>query len=257
MLGSPPRMKAVRFLRLAAALTIALAAGVAAPSDAQAASWKTILYDRFDSGGVPSHWFRYNGPYGSGVQNCAIPSHAFVKNGSLRLKLSWDTNSRCGTGWYSGGLMVDRAYGGVDQRVTLRFRVVRDGAAGHFIIPMRWPDTAPWPEGGEEDWCESDSLKFCHTFLHYSKDNRQVYRKHVFNMTRWHTIRVVRRNYVAKVFIDDMRTPVWVYRGSSTTLPPTVKRVVLQQECRASGCPTNRSGKEVILIDWIRIEKPA
>jgi hypothetical protein len=178
-----------------------------------------------------------------------------VSGGDLRLLLSHDNNSRCGSGWYSGGLMVNDAYGGVDQRVTVRFRVVRNGAASHFIIPMRWPTMTSWPAGGEEDFCETDSLSSCSTYLHYSTSNRQVDHRYSVDLSQWHTIRFQRLDHVAKAYIDDMSSPVWTYDGSSSTLPDTFKRVVLQQECQSS-CPSGTSGSEEIQIDWITIDKP-
>ena len=39
--------------------------------------WVTVVNDQFN-GGLPGHWHSYNGPYGSGPGNCAIPSHAYV-----------------------------------------------------------------------------------------------------------------------------------------------------------------------------------
>ena len=150
--------------------------------------------------------------------------------------------------------MVDRQYGGVDQRVTLRFKVVRKGAASHYIIPMRWPDTAPWPAGGEEDYCETNTTANCSTFLHYSSSNKQIDHKTTFNMAKWHVLRVQRYDHVVKIFVDNMTKPKWTYNGSSTTLPDTVKRVVLQQECNAKGCPSGRSGAEEIQITWMTID---
>jgi hypothetical protein len=33
--------------------------------------------------------------------------------------------------------------------------------------------------------------------------------------------------------------------------------VVLQQECRSSGCPAGTTGTEDIQIDWITVDNPA
>ncbi len=75
-------------------------------------------------------------------------------------------------------------------------------------------------------------------------------------LSHWHTFRVQRLNHVVTVYVDNMNTPVWRYAGSSKTLPNTVKRVVLQQEC-GSSCPKGVSGSEDIQIDWITIDDPA
>jgi hypothetical protein len=70
-------------------------------------------------------------------------------------------------------------------------------------------------------------------------------------------VRFERRDHVVKAYIDDLTTPVWTYNGSSRTLPDTKKHVVLQQECRASGCPPGTTGTEDVQIDWITIDNPA
>jgi hypothetical protein len=220
--------------------------------------WVNVINDQFNSGGVPAHWGLYDGPYGSGPRNCAAPSHASVSGGSLHLLMRYEPLGRCGAGWYTAGMMVSKAFGSIDQRVTVRFRVVDGGVRGHHIIPMRFPPTARWPQGGEEDYCEGSERNGCATFLHYGdRSTTKVWYRHAFDLTQWHMVRFERRNHVVKAYIDDLTTPIWRYNGSSMTLPNTVKQVVLQQECRASGCPATTAGTEDIQIDWITIDNPA
>jgi hypothetical protein len=217
-------------------------------------AWTTVVNDQFNAGGVPTHWSRYDGPYGSGPHNCAVPSHATVSGGALHMLMKYETGGDCGAGWYSAGMQIAQAYDGIDQRITIRFRVVRSGAASHFIIPMRWPDIdSSWPAAGEEDYCESDSILGCETFLHYGASNSQVSHAYGVNLSQWHVVRFQRRDHVMSAFIDNMSSPVWVYHGSSTTLPNTLKRTVLQQECQSS-CPGGTTGSEDIQIDWITID---
>jgi hypothetical protein len=153
-------------------------------------------------------------------------------------------------------MKLSPAYESIDQRITLHWRVAHRRVQGHRVIPMRWPSEGTWPEAGEEDFCEGSSLTSCSTFLHYGADNSQEYRRYRVDLTRWHVWRFTRRNHVLRVFRDGLRDPIWVYRGSSTTLPDTLKRVVLQQECRLTGCPTGTRGREDIRIDWIRVDVP-
>jgi hypothetical protein len=229
------------------------------PTTVRAAEgWVNVVDDQFRSGGVPAHWSRYDGPYGSGPRNCAAPSHASVSGGSMHLLMRYETSGGCGAGWYTAGMMLDKAFASVDQRVTVRFRVVSDGVSGHHIIPMRFPPGARWPQGGEEDYCEGSESNGCHTFLHYGDTaTTQVSHRHGFDLRQWHTVRFERRDHVVKAYIDDLRTPLWTYRGSSTTLPDTRKQVVLQQECRSSGCPAGTGGTEDIEIDWVTVDNPA
>jgi hypothetical protein len=221
-----------------------------------ASAWRTVVNDRFSKRGPPpAHWSPYDGPYGSGAHNCARPSHNFVSGGYLHLLMKYRLSGKCGAGWYTGGMKLRAVYASVDQRITLRWRIAARGVHGHRVIPMRWPE-GNWPEAGEEDFCESTSLSHCFTFLHYAPENRQKYHRYRVDLTRWHVWRFSRRDHVLRVFRGRLRKPIWVYRGSSLTLPDTLKRVVLQQECSLTGCPTRTSGREDIRIDWIRIEVP-
>jgi hypothetical protein len=223
----------------------------------QASAWRTVVDDRFSKPGPPpTRWKLYDGPYGGGAHNCARPSHNFVRDGYLHLVMKYDRRGRCGAGWYTGGMMLGKAYESVDVRITLRWRVAHRRVHGIRVIPMRWPSNGNWPSGGEEDYCESRGLGRCATFLHYGAQNHQIYHIHKADLTRWHTWRFTRRHHVVRVFRDRLRDPIWVYRGSRTTLPDTLKRVVLQQECQPSGCPTGTEGVEDIRIDWIRVEVP-
>jgi hypothetical protein len=217
--------------------------------------WINVIDDRFDSGGVPAHWSLYEGSYD---ENCAAPAHVSVSGGSMHMLMRYEHSGTCGAGWYTAGLMLSKTYAMIDQRVTVRFRVVDGGVTGHHIIPMRFPSTAPWPQGGEEDYCEGSSRTGCSTFLHYGDTaTTQVWHHHTFDLTRWHTVRFQRLNHIVKAYIDDLTTPMWTYKGTSTTLPDTLKRVVLQQECQDSGCPDGTTGTEDIQIDWITVDKPA
>lgn len=219
-------------------------------------TWLTVVNDQFESGGVPAHWGLYDGPYGSAPRNCATPSHVSVSGGAMRMLMRYESSGRCGAGWYTAG-MYAKVGSSVDQRITVRFRVVSNGVAAHRIIPMRWPTGGTWPQDGEEDYCEGSALTHCWTFLHYGTSNSQLDQKHSFDLTQWHTLRFERLNFVIRAYIDDLINPVWTYAGSSTTLPATLKHVVLQQECQGSGCPAGVAGTEEIQIDWITIEVPS
>jgi hypothetical protein len=228
--------------------------GTAVPRRATT-GWTLVVDDRFNSGGIPAHWTAYTDRYGSGAQNCPARSHAYVKDGTLRLLLRYEPSGTCGPGWYSAGLRLMERYDSVDQRISVRFRVRSlGGVLGHRIIPMRWPASGQGTNPGEEDYCEGPGLRGCTTFLH-TADGRQVYHRYTFDPTQWHTMTFVRRNFVVRAWIDG--TLVWSYRGNATTLPPTVKHPVLQQECQHTGCPTGTAGSELILIDWIKVQNPA
>src|SRR4029453_420597 len=63
---------------------------------AAAAGWVNVVNDQFDSGGVPAHWRRYDGPYGSAPHNCAAPSHVSVSGGWIPLVMRPDATGRAG-----------------------------------------------------------------------------------------------------------------------------------------------------------------
>ncbi len=221
--------------------------------------WTNVVTDRFDAlSSIPAHWQVYNGLYGSLPGNCASSSHAFVGQGELHLLMSYESAGGCGAGWYTAGMKLDPAFAAVDQRVTVRFRVVDQGVAGHDIIPMRWPTDTPWPAGGEEDFCERDPIGECSTFLHYgSLPATAVSHGLPLDLSQWHTVRAQRRGLTVTLWVDDLTHPVWSYVGDPSTLPETNKTVVLQQECIVSGCPSTTSGFEDIQVAWIVVDVPA
>jgi hypothetical protein len=238
----------------ASLLALALALANAAMAGSVPPGWTNVVNDQFNSVVVPAHWGLYDGPYGSGPRNCAAPSHATVSGGVLHMLMGYEPSGECGAGWYSAGMQIAGGFQGIDQRVTVRFRVVRSGAASHFIIPMRIAsDDSSWPAGGEEDYCESDALSGCDSYLHYGASDSQVNGDYGLDLSQWHVVRFQRRGHVISAFIDDMSTPLWTYRGSPTTLPDTFKRTVLQQECQSS-CPAATTGSEDLQIDWITID---
>jgi hypothetical protein len=235
-----------------------------------AGGWVNLVNDRFDSGGVPDHWNLYDTPYRSNVENCPMPSHATVSSGSLHMLMAYETSGQCGAGWYTAGMQVKGAYGGVHQRVTVRWRVVSsdpDRVRSHRIIPMRWVDDSDfsWYEG-EADYCEGSDLTGCSSFLHYRDTSSVVAHPYAVDLTQWHTMRFETRPgtdasghpaVIFRAYIDDLATPAWTYIGNETTIPSAFRLTVLQQECRNSGCPAGTTGTEDIQIDWITIDNLA
>jgi hypothetical protein len=231
-----------------------------------ASGWTTVINDQFDSGSVPAHWHLYDGPYGSNTHNCAVPSHATVSGGYMHMLLKYETSGQCGASWYSAGMSSDSTMASVDQRVTVRWRIVSlGGVTSHRIIPMRFPSgNEPWPSGGEEDLCEGGGLAGCSAYFHYgvSSPGQQVCLPSncsdwSVDLTQWHTMRFLRQNHIITAWIDDLNNPIASYAGNSTTLPDTFKNVILQQECSGLGCPSGTAGSEDIQIDWIIVENPS
>ena len=160
---------------------------------------------------------------------------------------------------------VDAAYGGVNQAVTIRFRVVPSRDPGvvrsQRALPMRWVEDPHYVwYRGESDYCEGTSTSGCWTFLHYApSDNTKAFQiEHFYtlDLTQWHTWRIETVGHTVTVYIDDLSDPVWVFHGDGHTVPQSVKRTVLQQECPLYGCPPASYAGDVedIQIDWITIQ---
>jgi hypothetical protein len=186
-----------------------------------------------------------------------------VSGGYLNMLMSYETSGACGAGWYTAGMMDSSTAGkSVDARITVRWRVQGTdltNVRSHRNIPMRWSSVDPW-YAGESDYCEGSSLTGCSTFLHHSDPTSVISNAYTgIDMTQWHTWRFEHTGYTVKAYIDDMTTPVWSYTGNATTVPAVPRRVVLQQECRTSGCPAaSFAGQtETIQIDWITHEIPS
>lgn len=228
-------------------------------------SWTTILDDEFNTPGVPSHWKPYNGPYSGANHNCAAPSQVQAPgDGYLHLKFEYLPTGTCGAGWYSGGMQVAAAYGGVNQAITVRWRIVPsddpDQVHSTRIIPMRWVDDPQYTwQQGEADYCEGNKLTGCNMYLHYNASS-QIINRYSVDLMQWHTFRVEESNHVVRMYIDDMVNPFYVYTGTETTIPAAFKRAVLQQECDlVNGCPAASYAGDVedIQIDWIIIQNGA
>ena len=222
-----------------------------------------VFTDEFDGTSVDTtRWILYTGPFTSS-DGCNEPDNLQVAGGVLTQLFAYQSSGVCGAGWYHGSMVVDRAFGGDNQSVTVRFRVLNDDPAtteAYRIIPMRWPSpeaddvpTPPWYLG-EADYCEGSGLSGCTTFLHYQDVDTQVAGRHTFDLTQWHTFRATQRpGNDVEIFLDDMTTPLWSYDGTATTVPDVFRRTVLQQECPGT-CPTGQVGSERIEVDFVTID---
>lgn len=228
-----------------------------------------MVADGFNTDGViPAHWKLYKYGYRSSPA-CTAPENVSVSGGYLRLLMSYRTSkpplSVCSyrAGWYTGSMALKKVapYAAVDQRVTVRWRVVPNGVTSHRIIPMRWPASVP-PSGnhGEEDWCEGRSNSSCSTFLHRVNPNgtiSTVRKAYTVDLTQWHTMRAEKIGYVTRFYIDDMVTPVWTYTGTEASLPSRSRVVVFHMQCptpAAGGCPSGTTGSEEIQIDYVLVD---
>jgi hypothetical protein len=223
--------------------------------------WALVLDDQFNSGGVPDEWSVYNGPFGSGQRNCAVPSHVSVANGNLQLLMAYETSGKCGPGWYTAGMQVKRDFGGVDQRISLRWRITGtnlNAVQGYLNMPMRWvaDPNYPWYEG-ESDYCEGARIDGCTINLHYGDTSTAITAFHQIDLTQWHTWTIEHLNHRVTIWVDGEL--LWDYQGTEATVPNAFRVTVLQQECYLHACPpvALSSDTETVEIDWIQIENRA
>ena len=227
------------------------------------AGFTRVLTDEFNGTALDTtKWSPYTGHLSSSA-GCNEPDNLQVANGNLTMLFAYQGSGACGAGWYHGSMMVAGAYGGNNQSVTVRFRVLNNDPAhtrAHRILPMRWPEavnggsTPPW-YNGEADYCEGDSLTECTTYLHYKDSNTQLEQPQKFDATQWHTFRATQRaGNDVDIFIDDMAVPRSSYDGTTSTVPDVFRRTVLQQECPLSSCPTNQAGWERVEVDYVTID---
>ncbi len=230
-------------------------------------SWTVVVDDQFNGTELGPHWFKYRYGYRSS-SGCPAPEHVTVSGGVLKLLAKYQHTrpaqvESCGhqAGWYVGGVRLVKTapYIAVDQRVTVRWRVVPGGAQFHRIMPMRWPADLPNNTHGEEDWCEGHRNDGCLTFLHWLNPDGSVgtVRSELYqvDLTQWHTMTAEKRGYRMRFWIDGVLR--FDYTSTELQLPSRPRVLVLQQECirdSAGGCPTNQAATETIEVDWVRVE---
>jgi hypothetical protein len=255
-----------RTLRKIVPAAVPIATLLLAPSAAHAVTWHLVLADQFNGSAVDtSKWTILDGSLGSAPYTCSAPRQASESGGALHLRFSYlatkpasCTNSP--SHWTSATVYLSGSKfpAGLSNnaRITLRARVTDvGGVAAHRILPMRWP-RAGVVYAGEQDFCEgSELVGSCDTYLHYGSTDSTQISKSTSSIDRsvWHTYRAEQSGTTVRFFVDNLTTPVWTYYGNTTTVPQTIKQVVLQQECESS-CPVGTSGSETIDIDWITVE---
>lgn len=225
--------------------------------------WTTLWADSFDAGGVPSHWGLYDTQYGSTPNNWAAAANVTVSGGSMRMLMDYKASGNGGAGWYTAGMMDLTSGAAVRQmRVTVTWRLTGTDLTNvrpHRNMPILWSSDDPWYEG-ETDCFEGSSLTGANSFLHHTDDvTVETSPTYSVDVTQWHTYRFQLYGTTFTSWIDDLSTPVWVYAGTTATVPNVRRRVVLQAECRTGGCPSSTFSAETatIEVDSVVMEVPA
>lgn len=246
--------------------------------------WVNLVNDQFDTGVLPAHWLPYPATWASANHSPAVyysPSHCSVSGGYFHMLMKYEPQGIDGNPaatWYTcTASLAEGIETSPDFRVTLRWRLVpTNGGRAHHNMPLRWPNDECWPLGGEEDFFEGESATYdsADAFMHYGtgcsgQGNTQIHHSYgTIDLTQFHTYRFQRvtsgTNVEVKAYIDDLTNPVWVCNSSTspscntTTMPATLKHLVLQQEVPFGGLPdsSGTDGTVDFQVDWITVDRP-
>lgn len=232
------------------------------------AGWANVVNDQFDTVGIPSHWGPYHADWASVGHSPAAyysPSHCTANgDGYLDLLLRYEPNGVVGNtraAWYSCTMaLANGIESSPDVRVTLRWRMQpANGGVSDQNMPLRWPNSECWPQDGEEDWYEGQNPNYtsprafmiygtgCTGFTGTGTPTQIAHAYPAIDLTQWHTYRLQRRTVGNDVqvatFIDDLTIPTWICNATTspacntTTMTPSLKHTVLQQEVPWGACP--------------------
>jgi hypothetical protein len=206
--------------------------------------------DEFDYTGAPraDRWSTYDGP-GHAGNGRRTPSAFSVAGGVL-------TNHGAADG-STGGMAFRSGRGSRHYRMEARMRLYNVGAAaGHQYHPVLlcWPDSEQWPQGGEDDWAETDiGSGRMEAFIHWPGDDgsAQSCAAEQVDITRWHNYAVERAAGHVAGFIDGVE---WFRFTDRRVLRiPGPMHPVVQLDCfhrRAVMQPANQD------LRWLRIYAP-
>jgi hypothetical protein len=219
--------------------------------------WKQIFVDDFGSA-VPLGSFPVssNGrwsSYGWGARDTSrngiysTPRVVSVANGVLRKHLHYADGD-----YHVAALMPVLPGGGVNQlygRYAVRFRA--DAVEGYKVAWLLWPQSERWPADGEIDFPEGDLTGSMCAFMHRtgatSGSDQDAYCT-TTGFRDWHTA-VIEWAPGSVRFLLDGR----LIGHSTSRIPNTPMRWVLQTETRLGGGPPPPSAAGNVEIDWVAI----
>lgn len=248
--------------------------------------WTNVVNDQFAAAGIPNHWHPYLATWVSAghvptayysPNHCTVPG-----DGYLYMLLAYEPNGVPGNpaaAWYSCTMNLTLGLEtSPDVRVTLRWRLVpTNGGVSEVNMPLRWPNSGCWPADGEEDWWGGHNQTAFYS--HWSTTgscsgggHQQIYYVYAdaIDSTQWHTYQLQRRTVGTNVIVDTSidGTPVWhcdqnggaaggAMACNTTTMPPTLKHTVLQQEVPFGGITNPTNATVTYQVDWITVDNPS
>jgi hypothetical protein len=219
--------------------------------------WKQIFVDDFGTavplGSFPvasnGRWSSYGWGARDTSRNGAYSTARVVSvaNGVLRKYLHYADGD-----YRVAALMPVLPDGGVNQlygRYAVRFRA--DAVEGYKVAWLLWPQSERWPADGEIDFPEGDLTGSMCAFMHRtgatSGSDQDAYCT-TTGFRDWHTAVIEWAPGSVKFYLDGR-----LIGHSTSRVPNTPMRWVLQTETRLSGGPPPPSAAGNVEIDWVAI----
>ena len=204
--------------------------------------------DEFDKPGTPDPklWSMYDGPGhdGNGIRT---PSAFSVANSILTNHGDANGNTG-GMAWQGGSSKTFR----VEARMRLYNVGTGSGSQYHPVLIM-WPDSDEWPQGGEDDYAETDiGSGQMEVFIHWpgNDGSAQSSASKKLDITQWHNYAVERSAAAVTGWIDGEQ---W-FRFTGQVLPiPGPMHATIQLDCFDSKAKMQPANQDV---DWIRFYAP-
>ncbi len=198
--------------------------------------WKLVERDEFDNGLGPGWANAYDGE-GHNGNGRRVPEKVTVEGGNLVIRGDEDGDTG-GIAWDDG-----QEFG----RWELRAKFPKGDKQYHPVL-LLWPSAENWPVGGEVDFAETnsdaDDVMF---FLHYGKDNNQVFDRKQIDITQWHNYAVEWVDGRITGFIDGEK---WFESTDDDTMPPGDMHLTVQLDYFPDDGDPEPSE---MLVDFVRI----
>jgi hypothetical protein len=130
--------------------------------------------------------------------------------------------------------------------ICMRATYTGSGVAGaHKVVPLLWPRTLPWPDGGETDFpeCAITPTAVGTAFVHYANPSGgQDVRTSTGLISDWHVWTTEWKPNLIRVFMDGVQ----VGNDCITDIPAAEMRWTLQFETQITGLRTATSATNVL-----------
>jgi len=198
--------------------------------------WKLVERDEFDNG-LGDGWSNPYDGEGHNGNGRRVPEKVTVEGGNLVIRGDEDGDTG-GIAWGDG-----QEYG----RWELRAKFPKGDKQYHPVL-LLWPSAENWPVGGEVDFAETNSdAEDVMFFLHYGKNNSQVFDRKKIDITQWHNYAVEWVDGRITGFIDGEK---WFESTDDDQMPPGDMHLTVQLDYFPDDGDPEPSE---MLVDFVRI----